>query len=644
MIEQIQDRDYFYKKAKLDGSEDSWNIAKHLRNVTNANIRQAKRDFVLGELENCQRDCKKFWSTIRSVIPSNKGDARNDIMLKNNGTKLNKDEVAHYINDYFIDIGKRDKTANAASQGPQLHGLIPIDDTQQPWSPEEFTVDEVLKVVKDINVSKSSGLDNISRFLIKEVFTILISQVTFMFNLSLRTSTFPKSRKEALVIPIPKTGNLTQVQNYRPISLLPLPGKLLEILMHKQFSDYVEEESYITKFQHGFRKHHSTIHSVAQVTKFINSKMDVGMPTLATFVDFRKAFDCVQHDVLLKKLRGLGVDGKTLCWFESYLTGRKQRVLANNTYSSFQTITQSVPQGSVLGPLFYILYANDIVNIIEHCEIALYADDTVLYLVDRDFGNSIGKMRKDIGALSNWCIAEGINMNSDKTKLMVFGSLKQLTQIPAINIQVEGSLIKKVPNYKYLGVTLDGNLNYCKHVNKTIAAASQKFKQFRRMRSFLNTKAATLVYKNMILPIIEYGDIFLVGATIEKKRKLQTLQNRGLRCALKMGLDAGADELHAAATLLPLKYRREQHLMNYMYDMSTMEENVVKRREGGPTTRSQKYKTLRVKKPRTEKFRKSLAYRQNWNRLPGPIRESGSKEEFKREVEACMQLKAMAEV
>ena len=210
-----------------------------------------------------------------------------------------------------------------------------------------------------------------------------------MFNLSLTASIFPKSWKYALVILIPKSGNLTQLKNYRPISLLPLPGKLLEKVMHNHFSNYVENNSLLTTCQHGFRKQHSTIHSVAQLTDFINTKMNAGMPTLATFVDFRKAFDCVQHGVLLDKLYWLGV-GKD--WFRSYLSDRKQRVLANNTYSSYKTVTQGVPQGSVLGPLFYILYANDIVDKIKHCKIAMYADDTVLYTSGRDFGKSMGNM------------------------------------------------------------------------------------------------------------------------------------------------------------------------------------------------------------------------------------------------------------
>ena len=577
LIEQIKDRDYFYKRAKLDNEEDSWNIARHLRNVTNANIRHAKKDFVIDNLNNCHADCKKFWHAIRSVIPSNKGSTRQDILLKKNGKKVGKKEVAHHINDFFINIGKIPSSNTRSNKGYTRPPVVEQSDgADTDWCLENFTVDEVLKVVRDINVSKSSGLDSISSFIIKEAFGILLPQITYMMNLSVKTSIFPKAWKKALVIPIPKSGNLTQVQNYRPISLLPLPGKILEKLVHKQLENYIETNSLLVDTQHGFRKKHSTIHSVEQLTNYIEKKMNRGMTTLATFVDFRKAFDCVQHPVLLKKLSSLGINNSTIRWFTSYLTDRKQRVLANNVYSSYQTVTQGVPQGSVLGPLFYILYANDISDTIINCKVAMYADDTVLYTADSNFEDSMRKMRSDVQALSSWCGENGIRMNTDKTKTMSFGSAKKLKKLPPLCINIDDAPLQTVSCYKYLGVTLDGQLNFAKHVSKIISNVSLKLKQLRRMRPFLTTKAAIMVYKNMLLPMIEYGDVFVTGANLENKRKLQVLQNKGLRCALGRDREAHVDDLHEEANLWRLKFRRDLHLYNLMFDRSKIENNLRK--------------------------------------------------------------------
>ena len=257
--------------------------------------------------------------------------------------------------------------------------------------------------------------------------------------------------------------------------------------------------------------------------------MDKKLPVLATFVDFRKAFDCVQHQVLLSKLADMGISSRVVAWFKSYLTNRKQKVLANNVHSSSLDITQGVPQGSVLGPLFYIIYANDIMEKIKNCNIALYADDTVLYTAGKNFERTVANMQEDLDALSLWCIDNGISMNVEKTQLMLFGQPKKLKEHPTFNIVYNGSPLQSVSHYKYLGMTLDSQLNYNQHVQKTIAIVSNKLKQFRRMCFFLDKKAAVLVYKNMILPILEYEDIFMVGTSVENRRRLQVLQNKGIR-------------------------------------------------------------------------------------------------------------------
>ena len=403
LIEQIKDRDYFYKRAKSSGDSDAWNIAKHL---------------ILQELELHDDNPKKFWKVIHKVVPSNKSSQHHDILLKHNGSRVAKEQVAHYINDYFINVGNfkvtspdgHDRTEAALGNNSQNNDEFEDLQDDRLDMLREVREIEVLRLVKDINVSKSSGLDDVSSFILKEAFQILIKEITFMFNLSIRSSLFPDAWKQALVVPIPKSGNLSLVHNYRPISLLLLPGKILEKLIHHQLSEYMEGEGLLSERQHGFRKGHSTTHAVAQLSNFVSKKLDNRTPTLVTYIDFKKAFDCVQHSLLLDKLGNLGLGPVVVEWVKSYLTGRRQRVYANGVYSPSQWITQGVPQGSVLGPLFYIIYANDMAKIVRNCEVTLYADD------------SISKMQEDINSLSNWCSTNGIMANTGKTKVMVFGT------------------------------------------------------------------------------------------------------------------------------------------------------------------------------------------------------------------------------
>ena len=359
--------------------------------------------------------------------------------------------------------------------------------------------------------------------------------------------------------------------------------------------------------------------------------MDNKLPTLVAYVDFRKAFDCVQHSVLLRKLGRLGLSDLVVEWVKSYLTNRCQRVYANGVYSPYQKITQGVPQGSVLGPLFYIIYANDIVDVIKKCKIALYADDTVLYTSNVNYDRAVDNLQEDIRSLNTWCQNNGILANTDKTKVMVFGSPRVVSNVSEPNIVLDNIPLEVVSGYRYLGVSLDCQLSYNVHVNKLIGSVSAKLKQFRRMRSFLNTNAALKVYKNMLLPMLEYGDIFLSAASNINRSRLQVIQNKGLRCALNKGIETSIDELHVQANLLKLKYRREQHVINFMYDRA-QDDTMLKSKSGhSMRTRSSKKKLLKLKRPYTEKFRKSLAYRgpKQWNALPDTLHHTRTKAAFK---------------
>ena len=178
--------------------------------------------------------------------------------------------------------------------------------------------------------------------------------------------------------------------------------------------------------------------------------MDSGLPVLAAYIDFRKGFDCVQHSTLISKLKQAGLHKSATDWLGSYLSNRSQRVLANDTYSNYLSIKQGVPQGSVLGPLFYIVYANDLCELLTNCGMAIYADDTVLYTSNKDFLISVSKLQVDMVNLEKWCGKNGIMINTDKTKLMIFGSPARLKSLPDFQIKINEMPLQTVSSYKYL--------------------------------------------------------------------------------------------------------------------------------------------------------------------------------------------------
>ena len=219
--------------------------------------------------------------------------------------------------------------------------------------------------------------------------------------------------------------------------------------------------------------------------------------------------------------------------------------------------------------------------------------------------------------------------NTHKTKVMVFGSPSKLKA--NFEITFNGSPLQQVLSYKYLGVTLDSYLNYNLHVSKIIGSVTDKLKQFRKMRSFLDTKAAVLVYKSMLLPVLEYGDVFLSAASATNRKKLQVLQNKGLHCALNKGIETSNFELHAQANILKLKYRREQHVLNFMFDAAQNPKRVKTRLKTSVSTRSQSKRLIKIKCPYTEKFKKSLEYQgpKKWNALSDEFHHVESRNLFK---------------
>ena len=360
--------------------------------------------------------------------------------------------------------------------------------------------------------------------------------------------------------------------------------------------------------------------------------MNKSTVTAAIFIDFKKAFDCVQHNTLLEKLKPMNLSKECLCWIKDYLANRGQQTLANGITSDPLTIKQGVPQGSTLGPLFYILYANDLANAIIDCKSIFYADDTVIYSTKRNTNQAINDLQNDLNRMGEWCRDNGIHINTHKTKLMFFGSVQKLAKVTTPQVEIDGTVVERVCSYTYLGIKLDEQLTFNLHAQATIKRVSHKLYQMRRLRPLLNVKAATLLYKNLILPIMEYGDIFLTATTKVNRKKLQTLQNKALKCALNLDCLTPSTEIHESANLNKLAIRRKRHILLHMYQKTKLPNFTQwKSNVGGVRTRSSKKKLMFQKKPRTQRFKNSLTYfgPKLWNTLPVVIQKSDNYFDFK---------------
>ena len=560
IIDQIHHKNLAWKKAKKTKNIDDVNHAKVLRNEVKTTIRRAKATFVQDYLQDEDISTKKFWEKIKYIMPSKCYQSTINLVDQETKTPVNSTEVPNFINEFFVGIGPKLALNFGTEWIDEINTVVDIE-----MESVIVTEESLRKLIIEINVSKSSAIDNISSRVLKDAFLVLIPQLLHMYNQCFRLNIFPDLWKLANVIPLQKPGDPTDVNNLRPISLLPLPGKILEKLLHAKISAHLENNNLLISEQGGFRKGKSTIHTIANFTDDIMLQLNSNNYTIAAFVDFKKAFDTVDHGILLKKLSHYGIGLDTMALITNYLTGRKQRCTTNGITSQELCIECGVPQGSIMGPLLFLLYINDLHTAFDCCKYYLYADDTVLYMSDTDEEIAHAGLQHDLHGLNRWCSLNKITINTKKTKSMLFGTNNRLKKAKKLDLKIGGDSIHYVKNFNYLGVKLDCKLTFESHALESMRLVSHKIYMLSQIRNFVTTHQALTIYKSKILPYFDYGDIFYINTYGRTRTKLQRLQNRGLKLCLGHNARYDTDLLHYEAKVPKLEPRRACHITNFVY-------------------------------------------------------------------------------
>ena len=404
--------------------------------------------------------------------------------MDNDDSPITQDQVADFINTYFINIGED------LAEKFDPNEIPTFDQLNSSMENIVTTPNEVLELCKNIDINKSSAIDYVSSRILKDAFIVLVDKLVTCFNLSFNSGTFPDDWKIAKITPLHKGGQKNQVNNYRPISLLPLPGKLIEKIVHKRITSYLDANDILNNNQNGFRAKHSTQDTVAKFTDDIAININNNNCTLATFIDFRKAFDTVNHKILLDKINSLGINNSTHNWLTSYLCNRKQVVVANGITSRKGTITCGVPQGSTLGPLLFLIYINDINKHFVNSKIKLFADDTVLYTASITTIDARNDLQIDLDSLDTWCRQHKLSINIGKTKSVLFGTKKINNKITCPNLTIAGETIHFVNEYKYLGIVLDKSLTFSRHIKYVHRLAAHKIYLLSKIRSSINQQTS----------------------------------------------------------------------------------------------------------------------------------------------------------
>jgi hypothetical protein len=497
---------------------------KAYKNKLTSILRYCEKQYYSKQLSVSKGNIKKTWNIINSLIkPKRENNVEFDELRKVRSLK----DVANGFNNFFTDIGPN--LARKISPSPKdVEDFLKNRNTHNMFlSP--VTVHELLLTVNGLQSKKSKDCLGLNMSLIKDLFPNIVNPLLDICNKSLQQGIFPDKMKVAKVIPIFKAGDKSCYSNYRPISLLPQFSKILEKIYTNRLDNFLSKHEIISTNQYGFQKNCSTSAAVIELVEQITDNIENNLITAGIFIDLQKAFDTVNHDILLRKLEHYGIRGVALDWAKSYLTNRQQYVTVNEINSDKRRIECGVPQGSVLGPKFFLIYINDISHISDLLKFILFADDTTILCSHNNINDLIKTANTELNKLCHWFSANKLSLNINKTNYMLFSTKHLIATDYEHTISMCNTNIERVDACKFLGVHVDDKLNWKKQICQIQAKLSKTLGILYRTRNLLEENTLKTLYNSLFLPYLNYC-CEIWGNTLKTNlRPIELLQKKALR-------------------------------------------------------------------------------------------------------------------
>ena len=475
-------------------------------------MKRAKSDFEKNIARNIKTDNKAFWKYVQSKTKV-KGSIEG-LENENGDIVTDNREKANVLNDYFSSVFTKENLEEIPEipQRPLPHGtLLHIDINEE----------EVYKLLNSVNTSKSQGVDRMHPKFLVETSSSICKPLTIIYRKSLEEGKLPMCWKTANISVIHKKGPKTQPNNYRPISLTSIPCKVLEKIVRQSIMDHMDNNGLFSKHQHGFRSGRSCVTQLLEVLDRWTMELDSKNKVDTIYLDFRKAFDTVPHQRLMKKLYAYGVRGEIIIWIEEFLKDRQQRVVLNGETSDWTNVTSGIPQGSVLGPILFLIYINDLPDIVRNI-VKLFADDIKLYArVNTECQRD--NLQTDINNLVEWSETWQLRFNSSKCKHLHLGNESGFTY------HMEGKEIEQVHEEKDLGVIVDSKLKFQTHIASATKKANRVLGLIRRTFTNMDKQTFLCLFKSLVRPHLEYGSA--VWSVIYKKEAvaIENVQRRATK-------------------------------------------------------------------------------------------------------------------
>ena len=578
---------------------------KVIRNKIVNDLRVSKSVYFKTYFENHKKNMKKTWDGIRSIINIKQKNYSNISSINIENKCLYDDkEISEEFNKYFSTIGinLQSRIRNADTRFHQYLKnrnfnslfLFPTDAT------------EVEKWILKIEFNKSSGPFSIPPRILKLIIKEISSPIASIINLSFSTGSFPDILKISSVVPIHKKGSKLKVDNYRPISLLSNLSKIFEKIMYTRIYSFLCKYNCLSELQFGFRSKHSTNHALIKITDSIKEAIDKKEFACGVFIDLQKAFDTVNHEILLHKLDHYGIRSNAKLWFESFLTGRSQKVKINNEFSNIAHVNCGVPQGSILGPILFLIYINDLKEATKYSTVHHFADDTNLLFTQKSLKKLNRQVNHEMNLVCEWLRSNKISLNPSKTDILLFKSnKKKITR--QMKFKVDGHKIDISKTTKYLGVIIDENLNWKEHINQLTIKLSHAIGMLSKMRYYVPESTLFSLYHALFASHMTYGCQVWFQAANTITKQVQLLQNKMLRIINFKNKFTHANNLYKSAKIL--KIADYVNMLNILFTYDSLKsklpktfENFVELKCQQNVTRDSKFDMLYVPNIRTRQY------------------------------------------
>ena len=552
-------------------SAQNINRYKQFGSLYNKLLRKSKSIYYQEEFERAKHDIKKSWALLKTAL--NRQKYQNDLpdyFYHNNNKIFDKKQIVDQFNAFFANIGSE----ISENVGPAEHTFHHYMDQSNQHSMFLDPIDsnDILAVVSKIKAKTSVDLNNISTKIMKTSINNIADPLTHIINLSLSTGIVPSHMKIAKVIPIYKSGDKRHFNNYRPISMLPVFSKILEKIVAKKLLSFLDSTNQLYQHQYGFRARHSTTHPVVHLLNQIaneNDKITKNI-TMATFLDLSKAFDSLSHSLLLRKLENMGVRGVANIWFHSYLTDRKQYMEMYKVKSNLDPLQCGVPQGSIFGPILFLLYINDIPNSTS-LKVLCFADDTTCSYSSASISNLYNVMNNELEKLNQWFRANKLCLNISKTKYIIFRPSVtrhiESDHTLFINNQAIERIGDKFDNtsFKFLGIFIDETISWKKHIDKICTKISQANYVINKVKNTIPKQCLLTLYQSIIQCHINFG-LQLWGSSYHIERIFK-LQKKSLRIINKKPYNYHTEPLFKQCNILAIKDQYKLNVGIFMYKL-----------------------------------------------------------------------------